>query len=424
MIGIIKNNIETNYLQYAQGNDILRFIINNGMIDIGDVQDSMEAMKREELLKKHPYKIWQGKEGKWYTYLPNEKKGRRMVKRSTQKAIEEAIVAYWKVEAENPTIRELFYEWMERKLEYQDICVGTFNRYEKDFRRFFEDESKFSEARIRNVDSKEIAPFLRKAIANYSLTAKAYSNLRTLTYGMFKYAKEKGYISWSISQTVNDMELPRKAFRKVVKEDDEEVFNDDEMAKLLQYLTEKPDILNLGIILMFCTGVRVGELVAIKWCDVTENAIKIRRTEISYKDCDGRNVYEIRDYPKTEAGIRTVFVPNEFSSILRRLKLLSGIQEYVFWEDGQNIKAMQVRKRLYYICKKLDIKKKSPHKLRKTYVSILLDNGVDKRLVQDVARHAQISTSERNYHRNRKSDQRKEAILSDIPEFRNAKLMF
>ena len=85
---------------------------------------------------------------------------------------------------------------------------------------------------------------------------------------------------------------------------------------------------------------------------------------------------------------------------------------------------MQVRKRLYYICKKLDIKKKSPHKLRKTYVSILLDNGVDKRLVQDVARHAQISTSERNYHRNRKSDQRKEAILSDIPEFRNAKLMF
>ena len=161
-----------------------------------------------------------------------------------------------------------------------------------------------------------------------------------------------------------------------------------------------------------------------KWCDVTENAIKIRRTEISYKDCDGRNVYEIRDYPKTEAGIRTVFVPNEFSSILRRLKLLSGIQEYVFWEDGQNIKAMQVRKRLYYICKKLGIKKKSPHKLRKTYVSILLDNGVDKRLVQDVAGHAQISTGERNYHRNRKSDQRKEAILSDIPEFRNAKLMF
>lgn len=55
MIEIIKRNNETDYLRYAEGNDILRFIINNGMIDISDVQDSMEAMKREELLKKHPY---------------------------------------------------------------------------------------------------------------------------------------------------------------------------------------------------------------------------------------------------------------------------------------------------------------------------------------------------------------------------------
>lgn len=424
MIDIIKNNIEMSYLQYAQANDILQFIINNGKINLSDVQDSMEAMKREELLKKHPYKTWQGKDGKWYTYLPDEEKGRRMIKRSNRKAIEEEVISYWRAETENPTVKEIFYEWMERKLEYKDICIGTFNRYEKDFRRFFEDDLAFGDMRVREVGQREIAPFLRKAIVKYSLTAKAYSNLRTITYGIFKYAKEKGYISWSISQTVNDMELPKKTFRKVIKEDDEEVFNDDEMEKLLGYLTDRPDILNLGIMLMFCTGVRVGELVALKWSDVVDNSIKIRRTEISYKMDNGKNVYEIRDYPKTEAGIRTVFVPAEFSSIIRRLRLLSGSQEYIFWEDGQNIKAMQVRKRLYYVCNKAGIRKKSPHKLRKTYVSILLDNGIDKRLVQDVAGHAQISTSERNYHRNRKSDQRKEEILSDIPEFRDAKLMF
>ena len=45
------------------------------MINVGDVQNSIEAMKKEELLKKHPYKIWEGKEGEWYTYLPDEKKG-------------------------------------------------------------------------------------------------------------------------------------------------------------------------------------------------------------------------------------------------------------------------------------------------------------------------------------------------------------
>ena len=68
--------MELNNLQYGQNNEILRFIISNGMINLSDVQNSMEAMKRKELLDKHPYKIWEGKDGKWYTYLPDEKKGR------------------------------------------------------------------------------------------------------------------------------------------------------------------------------------------------------------------------------------------------------------------------------------------------------------------------------------------------------------
>lgn len=40
-------NLQMDYLQYEQGNDILRFIINNGMVNIGDVQNSMETMKRK-----------------------------------------------------------------------------------------------------------------------------------------------------------------------------------------------------------------------------------------------------------------------------------------------------------------------------------------------------------------------------------------
>lgn len=404
--------------------DLLKYAVENGMIDISYVQEQIKMREKEKLLSKHPYTISQGKDGKWRTYFPDAEKGRRMIKRSTREDIEKEVISYWKEETENPTIKELFYEWMERKLEYQDICRGTFNRYEADFKKFFENDSGFYNARIRQVNPNEISPFLRKSIVKYSLTAKSYSNLRTLTYGIFKYAKEKGYITWSISQTISDMELPKKTFRKVIKEDDEEVFNDEEVSKLLEYLTDIPDILNLGIILMFCTGVRVGELVALKWCDVTENTIKIRRTEITYKNDVGDTVNEIRDYPKTEAGIRTVFVPTEFTNIIKRLKLLSGNQEYIFWKDNHIVKAMQIRKRLYLACKKTGVRKKSPHKLRKTYVSILLDNGVDKRLVQDVAGHAQISTSERNYHRNRKSDQKKGQILSALPEFQNVKLMF
>lgn len=101
------------------------------------------------------------------------------------------MIKYWKVEAENPTITEIFYEWIHRKVEDQDICQGTFNRYENDFKRYFEDDSSLADAKIRDIKSEEIIPFLRRAIVKYALTAKAYSKLRTLTYGIFKYAKVK-----------------------------------------------------------------------------------------------------------------------------------------------------------------------------------------------------------------------------------------
>lgn len=78
-------------MQYKQNLDILQFIIDNGMININDVQNSTEIMKREELLKKHPYKIWKGKDDKWYTYLPDKVKGRILKKRTTKKSIEDEV---------------------------------------------------------------------------------------------------------------------------------------------------------------------------------------------------------------------------------------------------------------------------------------------------------------------------------------------
>ena len=69
--------------------------------------------KREELLKKHPYAIWEGTNQKWYTYLPDKEKGRVLKKRNTQQEIEDIVVDYLVEVEENPTVEELFLEWRE-----------------------------------------------------------------------------------------------------------------------------------------------------------------------------------------------------------------------------------------------------------------------------------------------------------------------
>ena len=75
--------------------EVLKYAIENGIIDLSRIQDEIEMTKREELLKKHPYSIWESKDGKWHTYLPDEEK-RVSRKRKTKKEIEDLIIEYWK----------------------------------------------------------------------------------------------------------------------------------------------------------------------------------------------------------------------------------------------------------------------------------------------------------------------------------------
>ena len=64
--------------------ELLKCTIENGMIDLSYVQEQIEMNKRKVLLGRHPYIIvWQGNDGKWYTYLPDEK--RRILKNGLRK---------------------------------------------------------------------------------------------------------------------------------------------------------------------------------------------------------------------------------------------------------------------------------------------------------------------------------------------------
>lgn len=315
-----------------------------------------------------------------------------------------------------PTIKQVFTEWNDRRFKLNKIAASTHERDGQVFRRHYKEMGK---RRIRDVGSDEFADFLEEQIAECNLTAKAFSNLKSVTRGMLKCAKKRKLIDWSPEEMIQDLDTSGSSFRKVIKEPDEVVFNEDELPVYVAYLEEDLDLKNLGILLMFFTGVRVGELVTLKFSDIEDNTIKIRRTETRVRVKAGKYKYLVKEFPKSSAGVRTVILPETYSWIIPRLKACSPLEEYVFTaEDGTRMTTNVIRRRMEKTCKAAKLKPKSPHKARKTYGSILLDNNIDNRMVTELMGHTDIGCTEGYYHKNRRSIQRKSELLNKIPEFK------
>ena len=66
--------------------EILSYLAQNGTIDLRDVENDMRKSRKEKILEKHPYTIYQGKDGRWRSHLPDDskKEGRRLIVKSNR----------------------------------------------------------------------------------------------------------------------------------------------------------------------------------------------------------------------------------------------------------------------------------------------------------------------------------------------------
>ena len=131
------SNREVRIIRNTDEKELLKYVVDNGILNIEHIQKQLEYMKQQKLLDNHPYKIWQGKDGKWYTYLPDKEKGRILKKRNTEKEINNIVIQYQKTLLENPTLKEVFDEWNERRLRLNKISQSSYDRYRQTFRRIY-----------------------------------------------------------------------------------------------------------------------------------------------------------------------------------------------------------------------------------------------------------------------------------------------
>lgn len=354
------------------------------------LQNAMKKAERQELLKKHTADIWT--DGKNYmTYVRTKSGERRRLKRKTEEALLDAIVEYYSC----PTVEEVYLESEERRVQNGSNSKATQDRKNATFKLHF---SKIKNIPISEISTADLEDFLAEWLGA-GLKPKAWQRLVTLVMQIWKRAHAKGYTSVRIADVLEDLDRTDQRFDHKRNTESEEAYTDEEVVKLIKAARAAGDQMALGIALVFYTGVRVGELVALQPGDFSDDVINITRAETSFHN-GGRRVYEVT-HPKTSAAEREIVISNAGRWIVDAMLKNAGDAEWLIMKAGKRVCTKQIRTRLKALCKSCHIDYKPPHKIRKTYASMLLEADVPEKIVQMQMGHRDITTTLSYYYKDR-----------------------
>ena len=379
----------------------LQFLSSRFNINLALAHSEYDMKQNEKYLKQHPGKVWQGKDGKWYTYFGEGTENRKLVVRKTKAEMEAFIIDYYRTISETPTFDMLYHMWDKQRKENGELRPQSFDRYENWYKQFFVSNPSAKEllaTKANVIDAEILDKCLYPSIKGLNLSAKDFANMCTIVRGTMKFAVQKRYTDFNIVNYMSCLNKPRNAFRRTKKTAEEQTFSDEEIKLMMQRWLDERDIRSLGLIILIESGLRVGELAALKKSDINLDTIYVQRTEIHYKDAETKkNKILVEDFTKTDAGTRHVVVGPVGTQILSELLTMDPECEWLFSERGKRVCESGFRKKLYSTCDSLHITKRSPHKLRKTYATQLIYAGVNEEVVKNQMGHTDISTTRRSY---------------------------
>ncbi len=177
-----------------------------------------------------------------------------------------------------------------------------------------------------------------------------------------------------------------------------EIFEKSHQVKLINHLQSAIDNRNFGILLTIHTGLRIGELCALKWSDINFDTqlLHINKTMIrTYTKEDGSKLHITP--PKTRSSIR--FIPlNKW--IMQYAVLLGGDDnEYIITGRKQHIEPNKYRTFYNALLEKLELPHLKFHALRHTFATRCIECGCDYKSLSQLLGHSNVAITMSMYVR-------------------------
>ena len=251
-------------------------------------------------------------------------------------------------------------------------------------------------SKLKPVNIQEWVNILR----DESLSPKTIKNSFSLLHKIYDTA-----ITWGVTENnpCIGVELPRQ------NKTEAKYYNNEQVALLIEKLETLPQSelrYKAGTLLALFTGIRLGELMGLKWEDVDfdNQTISIKRTRYYSSD-----IGTYIDTPKTEKSLRTVSAPIECIELLQELKKQQQENALLLlnkWEDsgfvitndyGAPLYPTQVSLWFSKFIKRNNLDHISFHGLRHTHTSLLYHLDVNIVQISKRLGHSQISTTQNIY---------------------------
>lgn len=279
------------------------------------------------------------------------------------------------------TIREIAVAWKEYKRPYvkQSTMAAYVLILENHIIPRFGDSDSLHE--------NEVQEFVLQKLGN-GLSIKSAKDILIVLKMVMKFGVKNewmNYYEW-------DIKYPTTSVNKEL-----EVLSVANHRTILNYIQTHFTFTGLGIYISLSTGLRIGEICALKWSDinVVDGTITVNRTieRIYIIEGEKKHTELVINSPKTKNSCREIPMSKELLAMVKPLKKVVNDDFYVLTNGEHPTEPRTYRNYYNRLMTKLGIPKLKYHGLRHSFATRCIEAGCDYKTVSVLLGHSNISTT-------------------------------